>query len=296
MKTNRSFFILSQAGAGHSCYDSYMSLVSKSAITQFITQSLDEAAVLAQSYFGKVTGTTKSDDNNQVLTQADLAIGKLIISRLKAHYPDHNIIDEEAGVIDERSRYTWVVDPIDGTSNFASNVPTYGIMLGLLEDNHPKAGGIVLPFFKERYVAYKDGGASCNDKPIHVTHEVELLHSLVAYGIDGHQEQPALTSKEASLLGNIVLGIRNLRSSNSIYDGCLVARGAYGATLNRTSKIWDNVAQHIIIVEAGGVYTDFWGVPMDYTNPLAQINNTFTWCAGAPTLHSELQTIIHAAV
>ncbi len=260
----------------------------------FIKKVLEEASDIARSNFGKTSSvTTKSGDNNQVLTETDLAIGKLIVEKIKETFPTHNIIDEEAGVIDNKSEFTWVVDPIDGTSNFANKIPLYGIMVGLLQKEIPIAGGISLPSFGEIYVAEKGKGAFCNDEQIRATRDESLLKVLVAYGIDGHQEDPEITKKETSILAQIVLSIRNLRSSNSAFDTAMVARGAYGATLNRTSKIWDNVAQQIILEEAGCLYTDFWGNPIDYTNPLEKVGLNFTLCAAPPALHKALQTIIH---
>lgn len=264
-------------------------------IRTFITTVLEDAAVIANNSFGKVSGTVKPDDNNQVLTETDIEIGNLIVARVKEQYPEWNIIDEEAGVIDNGSNYTWVIDPIDGTSNFANGVHTYGIMIGLLKGDTPVAGGIALPYFHEIYVAEKGKGAFCNGESIRVSEETNLLDSLVAYGIDGHQENPELTTSETSTLAQIILAIRNLRGSNSAYDSALVAKGRYGACLNRTSKIWDNVAPQIIIEEAGGLYTDFFGKKMDYANPTTKVNENFTWCAGAPGLHAELQAIIHGA-
>jgi len=79
----------------------------------------------------------------------------------------------------------------------------------------------------------------------------------VSYGIDGHQEDLEFTKKECALLAEIILNIRNLRTSNSVFDTGILVKGGYGAYLNRTSKVWDNVAQQIIVEEAGGVYTDF---------------------------------------
>ncbi len=263
-------------------------------VRDFIIKNLTDASKLATDNFGKVSGTLKPEDNNQVLTSTDIAIGQLIVSRVQEIYPDHNIIDEEAGIIDKQSNYTWVIDPIDGTSNFANGIQTYGIMIGLLKDSTPVAGGIALPFFKEIYVAEKGQGATCNGKKCTVSTEAKLLNSLVAYGIDGHQEDPTITLTETQLLARIILGIRNLRSSNSAYDHALVAKGNYGACLNRTSKIWDNVAPQIVIEEAGGLYTDFFGKPMDYTQPLLKAADNFTWCTGAPALHAQLQAIIHA--
>src|SRR5438105_2458127 len=104
-------------------------------VAEFIEKNLQEASEIANKSFGKVTGTIKGEDANQVLTETDLAIGKLLIEKIKRIYPTYNIIDEEAGVIDNHSEYTWVIDPIDGTSNFASGSPLYGIMIGLLQND-----------------------------------------------------------------------------------------------------------------------------------------------------------------
>lgn len=259
----------------------------------FIAEGLGKAAAIAQEKFGNVSGTTKAEDNNQVLTDADLAIGKYLVGKVKEVYPEHNILDEEAGIVDNQSDYTWVIDPIDGTSNFANGVPMYGIMIGLLQGETPIAGGIALPSFKTICVAGKNKGALHNGKKLQVTQEQDLLHVLVSYCIDGHQENPSLTHEEVKLFGEIILKIRNLRTSNSAFDAVMIAEGRYGGLLNRTSKIWDNVAQQLLIEEAGGVYTDFFGKPIDYSNPLQRVKENYTFCAGAPALHKQLQDIIH---
>jgi myo-inositol-1(or 4)-monophosphatase len=258
----------------------------------FIEETLKEASIIAQNNFGKVRGTTKGSDNNQVLTKTDLEIGKTIIEKIKDKFPEHNIIDEEAGVIDKKSNFTWVIDPIDGTSNFANGAPLYGIMLGLLKDEEPIAGGLALPSFSEIYLAEKGKGAYCNGEKISVTKETNLKNSLVAYGIDGHQEDSNFTREECRLLAEIILNIRNLRTSNSVFDIAMVAKGGYGAFLNRTSKIWDNVAQQIIIEEAGGIYTDFFGNRVDYSNSLKKAENNFTFLAASSFLHTKLLSII----
>lgn len=260
----------------------------------FIESALNEASAIASANFGKVTGIAKGEDNNQVLTTTDLEIGTFLIAKVQEAYPQFNIIDEEAGIIDNSSRYTWVIDPIDGTSNFAKGVPEYGILIGLLDEGTPIAGGIALPSFNEIYTAEKGLGTLCNRQPVRVTDEQNLFSSLVAYGIDGHQENPSITHEETRLLGEIILAVRNLRSSNSTYDYALVAKGAYGGYLNKTSKIWDNVGPHIIIEEAGGVYSDFYGHPIDYSNPLSKVDENFTMCTASPTLHAQLQAIINA--
>jgi myo-inositol-1(or 4)-monophosphatase len=261
-------------------------------IPDFIQQTLQTVSVIASQNFGKVSGIIKSGDYNQVLTQTDLEIGSQIILEIQSHFPDHNIIDEEAGIINKGSRYTWVVDPIDGTSNFANGIPTYGIIIGLLEEARPVAGGIAMPEFNEIYIAEKGKGAYCNGEKIKVSDQKELLHTLVAYGVDGHQENPQMTYQECRLLAEIVLHIRNLRCSNSVFDFAMLVRGNYGGALNRTSKIWDNVAPHILVEEAGGKYTDFFGQAMDYSDPLTKEKQNFTFCAAPPVLHEQLQQLI----
>ncbi|TAH33554.1 inositol monophosphatase [Candidatus Saccharibacteria bacterium] len=260
----------------------------------FLARTLEAASEIARRNFGKVTGATKAGDNNQVLTETDLEIGAYIVGQMREQFPGHNVIDEEAGVVDNASDYTWVVDPIDGTSNFAAGVPTYAIMIGLLHGGVPVAGGIALPEQNEIYVAEKGSGATRNEERIAVSKEGELSRTLVAYGIDGHQEAPEKTHSEMALLERLILNIRNLRSSNSAFDMIMVARGGYGGFLNRTSKIWDNVAPHIIIEEAGGVYTDFFGEQMDYSDVLRRADENFTCCAAPAKLHARLQALIHS--
>ncbi len=259
----------------------------------FIVESLRQASELARKKFGHVTGTIKPNDANQILTEADLAIGQLLIQRIQKEFPDDNIIDEESGVVDKRSDKTWVIDPIDGTSNFAAGVPTYGILIGVLQNDIPVAGGASLPHFGEFYVAEKGKGAYCNGKHISVTREPHLSNTLVSYGIDSYPDQPRRLREEINVLSDLIPNIRNLRISNSVFDVVMVATGKYGGYLNRSGKIWDSVALHVILEEAGGIYTDFWGRPIDYSDALQRANDGYTWCTAPPQLHSQLQAIIH---
>lgn len=261
--------------------------------TEFLEECMKDASVIAMSYFGKVGVTVKPEDNNQVLTAADLAVGTFLVEKSRRAFPEFNIIDEETGVIDNGSPYTIVIDPIDGTSNFANGLPHFGIFMGILNGGVPVAGVIALPAFGDVYVAEKGKGAFRNSEPIRVSDGIELKNALVAYGIDGHQENPLLTRDEVATLGDIILAVRNVRTSNSAFDFAAVADGRYGLVMNHTSKIWDNVAPHSIIEEAGGIYTDFYGNTMDYADGLLQVNRNYTVCAGAPALHANMQQVIH---
>jgi myo-inositol-1(or 4)-monophosphatase len=259
----------------------------------FLTHSLEEAADIARGYFGKVSGLVKSNDNNQVLTDADIAIGRYLISRVSAMYPTHNVIDEEMGVVNNGSEYTWVIDSIDGTSNFANGVPTYGIIVGLLHGAIPVAGGVVLPAFSQVYIAEKGHGAFCNKERLYVTKEKRLLSILAAHLIDGHQESPVRTYEEGKVFTELVLNVRNMRTSGSVFDAMQLAQGKYGAYLNQTSKIWDNVGVHVICEEAGAIVTDYLGEPIDYSDPLSKTLTNFTVCMSTKELHPQIQNIIH---
>jgi myo-inositol-1(or 4)-monophosphatase len=260
---------------------------------QFIKEQLTKAAETANSYFGKVSDTIKEGDNNQVLTEADIAIGKQLITAVQEAYPEHNIIDEEAGGIDKQSQFTWVIDPIEATSNFAAGLPQYGIMIGILDGDTPVAGGIIAPAYNKLYLAAKGKGATCNDQIIHVTPEEDLLNVLISYGIDGHQEDPDRTKNECNVMADIILGCRNMRNSGcEALDPMYVAGGRYGGRVNTTSRIWDNVAPQIIAEEAGAIWTSANGESLDYSYPLTKIEQNFTFCVASPLLHKQLQGII----
>lgn len=259
----------------------------------FISNQLAKAAEIARPYQGKVNGMVKEGDNNQVLTEADLAVGNQLVAAVQAMYPDHNIIDEEAGVIDNGSEYTWVIDPIEATSSFAVGTPQYGIMIGLLEVGVPIAGGIFVPASDTLYLAQKGEGATRNGETMQVTAETDLMKVLVSYGIDGYQHDPERTKRECGVLADIILGCRNMRNSGcEAIDPMYVAEGRYGARIETTAKIWDCVAPHIITEEAGAVWTTANGNPLDYTNPISKINQNFTFCVASPALHKQLQAII----
>lgn len=260
-----------------------------------IASLLAEAGNIASTYFGKVAGVSKGEDSNQVLTAADIAVGQFLVKELSKTFPSYNIIEEETGAVDKGSLYTWVIDPIDGTSNFAEGVPTYGIAIGLLEGYSPIAGGIGLPAMGEVCVGERGRGSWCGKARMAVRKDPNLLSALVAYGIDSNRENPERTVHECALLARIVLEVRNIRSSNSAFDAIMVAQGKYGVWLNNSSKIWDNVAQQIVIEEAGGVYTNFVGGQMDYSTPLRRMDENYTFCTGAPALHAAVQRIVRGS-
>lgn len=260
---------------------------------KFITATLEEASKIANDMFGKVSVSIKPHDPNQILTDADLKVGKFIIEEIEKEFPEHNIIDEEGGAIDKKSEYTWVTDPIDGTANFANGLPTYGIMIGLLKGNMPVAGGIALPADKEIYIAEKGMGTFHNGRKITIKDRDNFSTTLVAFCVDKHPEDPAMTVFESKILVELVNNFLNYRTNASVYDIIMLLNGGYGGCLYDMGYIWDSVAQQIVIEEAGGIYTDLFGSPIDYSKPLEKTKTNFSCCAAGPAIHKKLQQIVY---
>jgi len=261
----------------------------------FLISVLLDASGIARNYFGKTTAQLKKD--NTVVTEADLAVGAFLVDAIKKEYPLYSIVDEERGVIDNASDFTWVIDPIDGTSNFAAGVPLYGILLGLLYKDRPVAGGIALPALYRIYTAEKGGGAFCNGERIYTTREKKLANVIVAYGCNSSFDATETTIQEdATAFTRLKYKSRGIRMTLNIFDPMMVAEGGFGVWMSRSTKIWDNVATHSILEEAGCLYTDFYGNPIDYSRWRHDAEKKFTVCTANSELHADAQKIIHSNV
>lgn len=258
----------------------------------FINSALLDVSEIAQSYFGKVSGSVKGEDPAQVLTEADLAVGKKLIEIAQEAYPDFNIIDEEQGAIDKGSEFTWVFDPICGTSNFAQKSPIYAINVGLLKGGTPIAGGTAIPYFGEICVAEKGSGTTCNGVPLKLENDQKINDVLMSFAFDGDRTNPTHTRDACKLLAELVLNIRNLRAGGSMFDAVMVAKGVYGLYLNATCRIWDIVGACAYIEEAGGVCTDLYGAPLDFSAPISKYDKPYNFCLGGNSVHAAAQDII----
>jgi myo-inositol-1(or 4)-monophosphatase len=257
----------------------------------FICDTLAEAARLARHLFGHVSGTIKPEDPNQVLTEADLAVGRFLVDAIQARFPEHNVIDEESGVVNRGSSSTWVIDPVDGTANFAHGVPDYGIFVGLLHQDRAVAGGIALPAEGRILVAERGAGAFDGTTRLRVDPAVRLEDALVAVGIDGHRDAPRRTRRDASLLAELALRCRGVRSSNSATDWVRVADGRYAACLFPTGKVWDCVGPQVVLEEAGAKVTSVLGQPLAYRGVLGRTHENFSTCAAPPAIHAAVRDI-----
>jgi myo-inositol-1(or 4)-monophosphatase len=259
----------------------------------FAAGAIARAAEVARGYFGHVAGSVKPEDPTQVLTAADLAVGQYLVEAVRAAYDEHNVVDEEAGAVDRGSAWTWIIDPIDGTSNFAAGIPLYAILLGLLHEGLPVVGAMALPASGDVYTAARGGGADRNGAPLApVDDATPLDRRLICYGIDGDRRAPAVTRAEGLLFADLALACVNMRSTGSAYDMAMLVEGRCGANLYGVARVWDLVAPHVLAVEVGCVATRLDGRPMDYSGIVREPGRHYSWCVAPPRVHAEVQAIV----
>jgi myo-inositol-1(or 4)-monophosphatase len=223
----------------------------------------EAGAVLMSKYEQPHQEQTKKNVTD-IVTEADLASEAVVIPRLAQAFPDHHIVSEEGGGKGigkpaEEAEYFWYVDPLDGTSNYASGLPLFCVSIGLADKNmKPLAGVIYDPFSDELYSAALGYGATRNGKPIHVSDETALGQSMLCSGFpydsfkspdNNIREWKAFTVKS-----------RGLRRFGSIaLELSYVASGRLEGLWERSVNAWDVMAGIILIREAGGTVTDYSG-------------------------------------
>jgi myo-inositol-1(or 4)-monophosphatase len=259
---------------------------------QILIKALQESGKLVMNQFGKIQPFQVKEYNASIVTEVDLASENLIISIITSDFPEHNIVAEETGFRDHNSSYTWIIDPIDGTSNFAVGLPWFGILICLMKDFDPILSGVYLPFYNKMYVAEKNKGAVCNEKKIKCSLEKELRNVLIAYSLDFSNNDKKL-DQEMKFMREFVKHSRNLRATNSVLDMCYTAEGRLGASINQTCKIWDIAAPYLIAQESGAIVTDFFNRPLDFHFDSSTYLKNFDYLIANTHIHRRLNEIIY---
>jgi myo-inositol-1(or 4)-monophosphatase len=198
-----------------------------------------------------------------MVTEADKASEALIAERLRARFPDHDLLGEEgtrgAADIAAASPYRWVIDPLDGTTNFAHGMPGFAVSIGLERDGAPIVGVVFDPIRDELYVARVGGGATLNGTPLRVSAVADLLHSLQATGFS--YDLAKRRRQAASWLAFLprVQAIR--QTGSSALNLCAVAAGRLDGYWEDAVLPWDVAAGVLMVREAGGAVSRFHGEP-----------------------------------
>ncbi len=193
-----------------------------------------------------------------LVTQIDVAAERAVVERLRANAPDHGILAEEGSVHNHGSPYRWLIDPLDGTTNYAHRFPFFCVSIGLQHENTPVLGVVLDPVRDELFTAVRGGGAACNGQPLAVSSTTALNQSLVVTGFAYDPKQgtnPNFRHFEA--VSRAVQGVR--RTGSAALDLCYVAAGRSDGFWELLLSPWDTAAGQVIVEEAGGRVTDFSG-------------------------------------
>lgn len=192
---------------------------------------------------------TKSTSTDMV-TEMDRAAEQLIVESILADRPDDGIVGEEGTARGGTSGVQWIVDPIDGTTNYLYGLPGFAVSIAAARAGEVVAGVVVDPMHGDTFTATRGGGAFRNDEPIAVSTETRLTHALVATGFS---YEPDRRSRQAAVLGEILPAVRDIRRLGAAsVDLCAVACGRVDAYYEKGLAPWDHAAGGLIASEAGG--------------------------------------------
>ncbi len=207
---------------------------------------------------------TEIKGQNDFVSYVDKESEKMLVDNLGQLLPEAGFNTEEGTSKKTGLKYCWVIDPLDGTTNFLHGVHPYAISLALMEHNEPVAGVIFEVGGKETFTAWKDGGAWLNGNPIHVSKAAKLSDSLIATGFpynDFHRLDPYM--KCLAYFCNHTHGIRRLGSAS--IDLAYVACGRFDGFYEYGLHPWDIAAGILLVREAGGKVSDFSGIENNLT-------------------------------
>lgn len=230
------------------------------ALKEVLLEATREAGQIITSYFqGSFTIDNKEGINNLV-TEVDKHSEKKIIEIIRKHYPTHSIISEEIGELIQDSPYQWIIDPIDGTVNFAHGIPLCCVSIGIKHNDDLLLGTVYNPMMNELFFAEKGKGAYLNDKPISVSQKSDFRKACLVTGFPykwpESREHPIRVFERFIMEG---LPVRRLGSA--AIDLCWVACGRFDGFWEYNLSSWDVAAGYLIVQEAGGRITNFEGSP-----------------------------------
>ncbi len=235
-------------------------------------QTARDAGRILMEKLGRAQVTRKGDIN--LVTEADLAAERLIIDRIHTHYPRHSILAEEAGRVDvdeRRSEWRWIVDPLDGTTNYAHGYPCFCVSIGVERAGRMELGAVYDPTRDEMFAAERGQGASLNSRPIRVSTVDDINQAMLCTGFPYDvRERPRF----AIHFANFIMKAQAVRRDGAAaLDLAYVACGRFDGFWEDGLHPWDVAAGALLIEEAGGRITDFENGQLDIHHPKVIASN-----------------------
>jgi myo-inositol-1(or 4)-monophosphatase len=224
-------------------------------------QAATKAGKVLETYFQSSFLERTFKDDKSIVTQADTEAEKCIVKIIQSHYPDHAFLAEESGEKITGSEYTWIVDPLDGTSNFANGIPIFAVSIALLKNKEPVCAVVHNPITNALFVAEKGKGAQYNKNPIRVSSQA-ADKAMISIGTSAKPEDKELVGKFFVNGRKFVKSVRYLGSA--ALELCYLARGGTEGFINIGTSKWDYAAGILLVLEAGGKITDFQGNPWSF--------------------------------
>ncbi|MGA2267994.1 MAG: inositol monophosphatase family protein [Bryobacteraceae bacterium] len=221
-----------------------------------------EAGALLANYFERRVAFELKGEFDLV-TEADRASERLVVERLRSHFPSHGIVAEEGSGLEGSSEYRWYVDPLDGTTNFAHGFPMFNVTLGLARAGEVIAGVIYDPIRQELFTGERGGGAYLNNRRIHVSGTQRLTDSLPATGFPSRKRSQSVNIHFYYQLAMATHGVR--RTGSAALDLAYAACGRLDFFWEFGLNPWDMAAGTLLVQEAGGCVSDMKGAPHSIT-------------------------------
>ena len=235
------------------------------AFREVAEQAAEAGGRLLRAMYGTVVAREKAPWD--LVTDADGASQRGIAAVLAGAFPDHTLLAEEDGVVpDPDQPWRWVVDPLDGTINFAHGVPLWCVSIALEHAGQLVVGVVHVPLTGTTYSAARGEGASCDGRPMRVSAVDRLGGSLIAAGLPTRFAADA--GRQLAYFGRFATGTHSVRRTGSTaWNLALVAAGACEVCYATSIHPWDVAAGVVLIREAGGMVTDLAGGPYDLYRP-----------------------------
>jgi myo-inositol-1(or 4)-monophosphatase len=217
-----------------------------------------EAGQLMKARFNSGFRVDNKDGVNDLVTEVDHASEKLIMDIIRSAFPDHFILSEEVGEIKMDSAYKWIIDPIDGTVNYANGIPICCVSIGVEHEGKMIMGAVFNPFMDEFFFAERGEGAYLNEQRIRVSDKDNVSHSCLVTGFP--YTYLDLPNGPLEVFGRFIRkGIPVRRLGSAAIDLCWVAAGRFDGFYEHKLNAWDSAAGFLLVEEAGGRVTDFEG-------------------------------------
>jgi myo-inositol-1(or 4)-monophosphatase len=242
----------------------------------FAIETAREAGQVLLNKFGRKINISLKGNINLV-TEADFASEKLIVEKIRSHFPKHSILAEESGetnavVVDVEAAWKWIIDPLDGTTNYAHGYPCFCVTLALEHDGEIVLGVTFDPTRDELFTAEKGNGATLNGRPIRVSATENLKDALLVTGFPYNVREREEFARHFTEFTYKSRGIR--RDGSAAIDMAYIACGRFDGFWEEGLNPWDVAAGVLLIQEAGGRVSYYDDSPFSiYTPPICASNN-----------------------